>query len=60
MARKVVIEALLVHESISEQPEKIKRDILEELSEECQMIPWFERIEKVEVVDIEKGIEDME
>ena len=52
MARKVVIEAWLVHESISEQPEKIKRDILEELSEECQMIPWCERIEKVEVVDI--------
>lgn len=39
MAKKVFIKALLVHESISEKPEKIKRDILEELSEECQTIP---------------------
>lgn len=51
MARKVVVEALLVHESISEKPEKIKKDILKEFCEEYLVISWCERIEKVRVVD---------
>lgn len=51
MVRKVVIEALLAQESIIEKPEKIKRDLLKEFYEEHLVIPWCERIEKVEVVD---------
>lgn len=52
MVRKVIIEALLVNESIDEKPEKIEREILKEFSERylC-LIPWCERIEKVRVVD---------
>lgn len=52
MARKVVIEALLIHESNTENPEKIKRDILKEFSEEYLIIPWCKRIEKVRAVDL--------
>jgi hypothetical protein len=49
--KKVVIEALLVHESSEEKPEKVKQDILREFSEGHIVIPWLERIDRIRIID---------
>jgi len=47
----VIIEALLVSESLNEKPEKIEREILKMCFNGELLIPWCERIEKAKVIE---------
>jgi hypothetical protein len=49
MAKKALIEILLVKESAESVNEKIKKEIFEELSEGFPKIPWMKQVERVEV-----------
>ena len=51
MIKKAVIVISLVEESIEKANEKIEKDILEELSKDFPMIPWFRNVEKVTVTE---------
>ncbi len=52
MVKKAVIEIVLVEESMERENEEIKKEILEELSENLHSIPWAEKIEKMTVRSI--------
>jgi len=51
MARKVVIEAVLVEESQGMQPKDIEREILKEIHHGYLVIPWCDKVEKVRVIE---------
>jgi hypothetical protein len=49
MVKKVVIEILLVEESVEAMNRNIESEILKELSKNIHVIPWAAKIEKVAV-----------
>jgi len=51
MQRKVVIEILLVPESLTRSSREIEEEILKEFIEGYLVIPWSEKIEKIRVVE---------
>jgi len=51
MAKKAIIEVLLIPESRSRSPEEIKDEILREFQEGFLRIPYCESIEKVKIVE---------
>jgi len=51
MVRKVIIEILLVPESLDKSPDEIEDEISKELREGFLMVPWGAEIEKIRVVD---------
>jgi hypothetical protein len=51
MVRKVIIELLLVPESIEKKPAEIEMEILTELCEGFLRIPWSYEIERVRVIE---------
>lgn len=50
MVRKVIIEAVLVPESLERRPKEIEMEILREIRCGSLVIPWCDRVEKVVVV----------
>jgi len=54
MAKKVIIEILLVPESFNKKSEKIENEILKDFNEGFFRIPWGYEIEKVTVVDAKR------
>jgi len=53
MAKKVIIEVVLVPEASNKQSGEIEREILEEIRYGSLVIPWCDRVEKISVVDEE-------
>jgi len=51
MAKKLIIEFLLVPESLDKKSDEIKSEILKEFNEGFLGIPWCYKIEKVRVVN---------
>ena len=51
MVKKVIIEILLVPESLDKPSNEIKDEILKEFSEDFLRIPWSAEIEKIRIVD---------
>lgn len=51
MVKKVIIEILLVPESIDKRTDEIEGEILKEFREGFTTIPWSYEIEKIRVVD---------
>lgn len=51
MTRKVIIEILLVPESLEKEPDEIESEILKEFAEGFFRFPWCYEIEKIRVVD---------
>ena len=51
MVKKVIIEILLVPESLNKQSDEIEDEILKEFREGFLVIPWSYEIEKVSVVE---------
>jgi len=55
MVRKVIIEILLVPESLDRRSREIAEDILKEFREGFLKIPWGYEIEKVRVVETQRS-----
>jgi len=51
MVKKVIIEILLVPESIEKRSDEIENEILKKFREEFLMIPWCYEVEKIRVVE---------
>jgi hypothetical protein len=51
MTKKLIIEILLVPESLEKKPDDIESEILKEFDEGFLRIPWSYEIEKIRVVD---------
>ncbi len=51
MVRKVIIEILLVPESLNTSSEEIEDDILKELQDGFLIIPWSAKLEEIRVLD---------
>lgn len=51
MPRKAIIVVALVKESEGKKKNELEGEILAELSRSSHVIPWMERVLKVEVVD---------
>jgi len=51
MAKKLIIEILLVPESLNKKSDEIESEILKEFKEGFLRIPWSYEIEKIRVVD---------
>ena len=51
MKRKVIIEILLVQESLEQKSSKIEDEIVKEFNEGYLVIPWSLGIESIKVVD---------
>ncbi len=51
MVKKVIIEILLVPESLDKRSDEIEDEILKEFREGPLMIPWSCEIEKISVVE---------
>jgi len=51
MVKKVIIEILLVPESLDKESDEIEGEILKEFREGFLMIPWSYEIEKISVVE---------
>lgn len=51
MVKKVIIEILLVPESLDKSSDEIKDEILKEFREGPSMIPWSCEIAKIKVVE---------
>jgi len=51
MVKKLIIEVILVPESLYKPSDEIKDEILKELHEGFPLIPWSYEIEKVSVVE---------
>lgn len=49
--KKVVIVINLVEESVEKENEVIEKEILQELTYDLPIIPWFANLEKVTVVE---------
>jgi len=54
MVRKVIIEAILVPESLNTWSKEIEKEILKEIRHGPLSIPWCSKVEKVRVVE-QKG-----
>jgi len=57
MVKKIIIEILLVPESLDKQPDEIVDDILKEFHEGFLTIPWSCEIEKIRVVETQQILE---
>lgn len=51
MVKKVIIEVILVPESLDKRSDEIKEEILKEFREGFLKIPWSYEIEKVKVIE---------
>ena len=51
MVKKVIIEILLVPQSLDKPSDEIEDEILKEFREGFLMIPWSYKIEKIKVVE---------
>jgi len=51
MVKKVIIEILLVPQSLDKSSDEIEDEILKEFREGFLMIPWGYKIEKIKVVE---------
>ena len=54
MAKRVVIVLSLVEESIGKANKDIEEEILNDLCEGGQVIPWCKKVEKVTVTEAEE------
>jgi len=54
MAKKAIIEILLVPESLEKSSQEIEEEILKEFHEEFLIIPYGDRIEKIKIVETSK------
>lgn len=54
MAKKAIIEILLVPESLDKSSKEIEEEILKEFREGFLMIPYSDRIEKIKIVETSK------
>ena len=50
-AKKAVIVVRLVEESLEEENSEIKKEIIQELTDDLPVIPWFESIEKITITE---------
>jgi hypothetical protein len=51
MTKKLIIEILLVPESLDKKSAEIESEILKEFNEDFLRIPWSYKIEKVRVIN---------
>lgn len=51
MVKKIIIEILLVPESLDKRSDEIEGEILKEFRESFLRIPWSYEIEKIRVVE---------
>jgi len=52
MSKKLVIELMLVDESVEEANKEIEKEIYETLSENPHVIPWAAKVEKIAITEI--------
>jgi len=51
MIKKVIIEAVLVPETIGRRAQEIEKEILKEFQNGSLLIPWCDKVEKIRVVE---------